>query len=63
MENTGRDAFANTPFFTDSFSLANSFLVDSAPQDQCVRAPVDPARHLLYQRRHPQIIANASTRI
>jgi hypothetical protein len=41
LENTGRDALANTPFFTDSFSLAESFLADSAPQDQRVRAPID----------------------
>jgi hypothetical protein len=46
-ENTGRDALANTPFFTDSFSLADSFLADSAPQDQRVRAPIDTAQALL----------------
>jgi hypothetical protein len=40
-ENTGHDALANTPFFTDSF------LADSAPQDQRVCAPIDTAQALL----------------
>jgi hypothetical protein len=41
MENTGHDALADTPFFTDSFL---GILAESAPQDQHVRAPVDTAQ-------------------
>jgi hypothetical protein len=44
VENTGRDALADTLFFTNSFHLADSSLADSAPQDQCVCAPVNTAR-------------------
>ena len=46
-EDTRCDALADTPFFTDSFSLADSFLADSALQEQRARAPVDTAQALL----------------
>jgi hypothetical protein len=44
QEDTGRDALADTPFFADTFSLADSFLADSAPQDQRAHTPVDTAQ-------------------
>jgi hypothetical protein len=43
-KDTGRGALADTHTFSDSFSLADSFLVDSAPQDLHMRASVNTAQ-------------------
>ena len=68
-ENTGRDALADTPF-ANSFSLRiprrqlPTRQRSAGSAHACTnRHRSSPARHLLHQRRHPQLVANASTRI
>jgi hypothetical protein len=43
-EDTGRDALDDTPFFAGTFSLGDTFLADSAPQDLRARASANTAQ-------------------